>query len=408
MAKLPYDAEVEYLESTGTQLIDTGVKASRGFGFSLDFMMLERGGVSDNTAFFCGYGGVWNAGISLCDDKSSPTGIRVVYGANGVASSGQYAVNVRYRAVVSADPYTFSLSGGTPFSASFTPGSSYAGDYSFTVFHGPYSLEFTVLNPKRMRCYAFSLTDAEGVLVRDMIPVRFTNELGIPEGAMYDKVTGRLFRNSGTGFFVVGPDTVVVEKKRGKLSLGQIEVPELPSKGGVWLGKKSVKQIWLGKNLVWQRLPDAKDYVQDGLVAMWDVKFSPPTGQAWDATVGEDLAFSLHGTSVDRDGGLQFAGSSSSYGELSQAQSAVFPSSTGTLEIVLKLLSIPSANGRHGGVVMKTPTSSRFGLGLFNPNIAYITGANNTIGSQVQYGSNAWTSYVDDFIAVSVLYGGSI
>ena len=41
-AKLPYDAEVEYLESTGTQYIDTGVIADSNVGFAIDGMMLER------------------------------------------------------------------------------------------------------------------------------------------------------------------------------------------------------------------------------------------------------------------------------------------------------------------------------------------------------------------------------
>ena len=45
-----------------------------------------------------------------------------------------------------------------------------------------------------------------GSIVQDLIPVRFTNENGQSEGAMYDKVTKQLFRNKGTGSFVIGPD----------------------------------------------------------------------------------------------------------------------------------------------------------------------------------------------------------
>lgn len=47
-----------------------------------------------------------------------------------------------------------------------------------------------------------------GKLIINLIPVRFTNELGQTEGAMFDKVTGKLFRNQGTGSFVIGPDVV--------------------------------------------------------------------------------------------------------------------------------------------------------------------------------------------------------
>lgn len=40
----------------------------------------------------------------------------------------------------------------------------------------------------------------------DLIPVRFTNENGETEGAMYDKVSKELFSNQGTGSFLIGPD----------------------------------------------------------------------------------------------------------------------------------------------------------------------------------------------------------
>ena len=57
------------------------------------------------------------------------------------------------------------------------------------------------------RFYSFKCTDTElEADVRDFIPVRFTNELGQSEGAMYDRVSGQLFRNAGTGSFVIGPD----------------------------------------------------------------------------------------------------------------------------------------------------------------------------------------------------------
>lgn len=52
--------------------------------------------------------------------------------------------------------------------------------------------------------FARFYTDDE--LVLDLIPVRFTNENGVSEGAMYDRVSGQLFRNAGTGAFIIGPD----------------------------------------------------------------------------------------------------------------------------------------------------------------------------------------------------------
>ena len=56
------------------------------------------------------------------------------------------------------------------------------------------------------KIFAVKIYDANGVLVRDYIPVRKGTV-----GYLYDRVTGKLFGNDGTGDFVVGPDVVPVE-----------------------------------------------------------------------------------------------------------------------------------------------------------------------------------------------------
>ena len=48
-----------------------------------------------------------------------------------------------------------------------------------------------------------------GSVLFDAIPVRFTNENGVSEGAMYDRVSGNLFRNAGTSSFIIGPDKTI-------------------------------------------------------------------------------------------------------------------------------------------------------------------------------------------------------
>ena len=47
---LPYDAEVEYIESTGTQYIDTGLKAGRGYTF-------QYHGAGASGTISCAFGG---------------------------------------------------------------------------------------------------------------------------------------------------------------------------------------------------------------------------------------------------------------------------------------------------------------------------------------------------------------
>jgi len=50
------------------------------------------------------------------------------------------------------------------------------------------------------KVYSYKLYDND-ILVRDFIPVRIGNI-----GYMFDKVTGKMFGNSGTGNFILGPD----------------------------------------------------------------------------------------------------------------------------------------------------------------------------------------------------------
>ena len=54
--------------------------------------------------------------------------------------------------------------------------------------------------------YASVKIEVDGILVRDLVPVRITNEQGRREGAMYDRVNGKIYRNVGNGTFEIGPD----------------------------------------------------------------------------------------------------------------------------------------------------------------------------------------------------------
>ena len=56
-----------------------------------------------------------------------------------------------------------------------------------------------------IKMYSMQIYDkgvsADGTLVRDFIPVRVGDV-----GYMYDRVSGQLFGNAGTGEFIIGPD----------------------------------------------------------------------------------------------------------------------------------------------------------------------------------------------------------
>ena len=182
--RLPYDAEVEYLESTGTQWIDTGVNTATISQYITDTAMLGAGAEGSNVMpyifigihasnVFYGYVGA-----------SSPTAIRadhdrhIFEAANTgvVANDGFYIDGVKAK-----DRGT-----GTVASAPF---------YLFACYQ-PGGLRYFLKQKK----YAAQIY-CNGIITRDFIPVRVGTV-----GAMYDRVSGKLFGNAGTGDFVLGPD----------------------------------------------------------------------------------------------------------------------------------------------------------------------------------------------------------
>jgi len=192
-AKLPYDAEVEYLESTGTQWIDTGfVFNSSTDDVKVDFALLD--GSRYKWCF-----GSHEANAYCAVGSGNGTNARnVAYGNGRTQVADSYFVN--NQCLFQADS-----SGAYLASTKIRNGQSFSATESIYLFNlnivssGDYK--------SSTRIWRFSAT-RNGVLVRDLIPVRFTNELGQSEGAMYDRVSGELepFRNKGTGAFTYGND----------------------------------------------------------------------------------------------------------------------------------------------------------------------------------------------------------
>lgn len=192
---LPYDAEIEYLESTGTQYIDTGVVGGSD-------SKVEIVASSDNTTknscllgarnsayknSFCIWQSTTNAQVRYdYSDASQDTQIgneywdiaeknTIVKNKNVNTLNGVEGKNNLIRSFVCEYPfYLFGVNTG----GAFAVGTGYIG-----AIHS---------------CKIY----ANNTLVRDFIPV-LDNDL-VP--CMYDKVSGEFFYNQGTGEFVRGDD----------------------------------------------------------------------------------------------------------------------------------------------------------------------------------------------------------
>ena len=234
IAGLPYDAEVEYLESTGTQWIDTLIPMQTiRYSSSIE---LKGMFLSWTSGFPVIAGGKRVDDFCLCgihaniDTVYARVNTKLVWrGWNNTPGLLNKIFNV---SVSAGGSFVFTLG-----DVSYPPialdetlcTSSETGNLSL------FSYEDCV-RPTTGRIYSVKVI-LQGETIYDAIPVRFTNSNGQSEGAMYDRVSRKLFRNAGTGSFTIGPD---------------VATPVM----GLHFFKSQIKT--------------AKDYVQNGLIAMWD------------------------------------------------------------------------------------------------------------------------------------------
>ena len=190
--KLPYDAEIEYLESTGSQYIDTGIKPDNTYTFDTKIAALQNN-------YNCVYWGVRSFG------KASDYNNNCFFNSNTSGSGGikafafsLYSTNAKEEGnwtsgIVPTLRTMYSFTNMTVVSTMETM------TYPITLF------AFNIIGTANTslgicRIGAFTAYSS-GIKVIELIPVRVGTT-----GYMYDKVSGQLFGNAGTGEFILGPD----------------------------------------------------------------------------------------------------------------------------------------------------------------------------------------------------------
>lgn len=180
--RLPYDAEIEYLESTGTQYINTDIKLFEYGGattveFSMDVYvntMQARQNTIVNAMLerrpFPGIVIRTNGGNDIsCNVQGSESKI----GTCGIFQHITKIANV-----------------------------SFEHDTPTTIFAGlnGNNVPWRYCN---LKLYRLSIKK-DSILLFDAYPVRIEQT-----GYLYDKVSGQLFDNAGTGEFILGPDVTL-------------------------------------------------------------------------------------------------------------------------------------------------------------------------------------------------------
>lgn len=186
---LPYDAKIQYLESTGTQYLDIGaftVPASVSCVQSTKMRYTQ----SNSSRELTGMNGVFWFGKSTTDKWS----------CNGYATGSGDALSlsvVELNAAPQGSRVYFYVNGSSLHN--FTRGNTSYPDMHFYVFALGESSNLFYCNAQ---IYNYQLS-IDNALAFDGIPVRVGSV-----GYMYDRVSGQLFGNAGTGAFVLGPDVI--------------------------------------------------------------------------------------------------------------------------------------------------------------------------------------------------------
>ena len=177
---------VQYLESTGTQYIDTGFEAKS------TTRMVIKGSVVDKTASYSLIGtyGSTSRFQVLYSQTATPAGLSIGYG-NAPFNLGINDTNVRVYEIdgVNKKAYVDNVEVANFSSAAFTQSGENLWIFARSV----------AVNYGKDKIYYCKIWD-NGTLVRDFIPV--LDPRGTP--TMYDKKNNVLYYNAGTGKFLYG------------------------------------------------------------------------------------------------------------------------------------------------------------------------------------------------------------
>jgi hypothetical protein len=191
---LPYDAEVEYLESSGTQYIDTGLQINYMSSFVVEHRCRLAYTVTNVRQLNGSNGsGFWGCtannkfecagGSSVATSTSVGTGwhdVSWTYKKSNMGHGILYVDNIKIK------------------DANISVPNSYDYDIFIYAIGGRDDAAALFFCNEKIASYQLYF---DNVLVRDYIPVR---KNGV--GYLYDKVSGQLFGNSGTGTFTYGND----------------------------------------------------------------------------------------------------------------------------------------------------------------------------------------------------------
>lgn len=192
--------EVEYIQSSGTQYVDTGLSLTSGFQLDISFSY-EDENTKKSLGVFGAHDNISPYGRSFLSVHR--TSDEFVIGINDAeASFGAASAGPWYHILCknSSDEYFAYIDG---VQQPLSPNSSTSGQYSssslylFNVHGG--EEWFIPIKAKISFCKVY---DVDGIKVRDFVPCKNPSSIV----GLYDLVNDAFYTNAGTGTFTAGPD----------------------------------------------------------------------------------------------------------------------------------------------------------------------------------------------------------
>ena len=191
---------LEYIQSTGTQYIDSGVKALKGYKSTIRFQATSM----------------------PTSGQYMESWIMAVY-----QSSSPWRCGIIDSALNTSDGYTYSQS--SPLKETTASGVCPANlDFPLVIFGQNESIGIQHVANSKYKLWYLKISDANGKPVRDYVPARRIADSAI---GLYDRVEKKFYENAGTGAFVAGSATGEVVMSVNEPTLVTREVAALVARG---------------------------------------------------------------------------------------------------------------------------------------------------------------------------------
>ena len=183
--------KLEYIESSGTQYIDTGISPTVNTGVEIKAVL-----TTENTTDKVLFGSRATTGDTRywIDFDNTGSKHKIMYGFGPYVEMVVYSLNTEYSIVFNKNGDKKVVINGTTYNMTYT----FDATDSIPIYL--FRANYTSPIPGSFKVYYCRIYEGTS-LVRNLIPAKRNSDNAI---GMYDKVSGTFFINSGTGEFIAG------------------------------------------------------------------------------------------------------------------------------------------------------------------------------------------------------------